>query len=39
MFAEKVPSNAPEWSVSDLAGALKRTLEEAFGFVRLRGEV
>src|SRR5919205_188488 len=39
MFAEKVPSNAPEWSVSDLAGALKRTLEDAFGFVRLRGEI
>ena len=39
MFAEKIPSNAPEWSVSDLAGALKRTLEEAFGFVRLRGEI
>jgi exodeoxyribonuclease VII large subunit len=39
MFAEKVPSNAQEWSVSDLAGALKRTLEDAFGFVRLRGEV
>lgn len=39
MFAEKAPSNAPEWSVSDLAGALKRTLEEAFGFVRLRGEI
>ena len=39
MFAEKVPSNAQEWSVSDLAGALKRTLEDAFGFVRLSGEV
>ncbi|WP_457091708.1 exodeoxyribonuclease VII large subunit [Microvirga sp. P5_D2] len=39
MFAEKAPSNAQEWSVSDLAGALKRTLEDAFGFVRLRGEV
>src|SRR3712207_5742205 len=39
MFAEKIPSNAPEWSVSDLAGALKRTLEDAFGFVRLKGEV
>lgn len=39
MFAEKAPSNAHEWSVSDLAGALKRTLEDAFGFVRLRGEV
>src|ERR687890_28861 len=39
MFAEKAPSNAPEWTVSDLAGALKRTLEDAFGHVRLRGEV
>src|SRR3954466_200656 len=39
MFAEKAPSNAPEWSVSDLAGALKRTLEDAFGHVRLRGEI
>src|SRR3954464_6906181 len=39
MFAEKAPSNAPEWSVSDLAGALKRTLEESFGYVRLRGEI
>src|SRR5215210_384662 len=39
MVADKALSNAPEWSVSDLAGALKRTLEEAFGHVRLRGEV
>ncbi|MGO4573411.1 exodeoxyribonuclease VII large subunit [Microvirga sp. 2TAF3] len=37
--ADKTPSNAPEWSVSDLAGALKRTLEDAFGHVRLRGEI
>ncbi len=33
------PSNTPEWSVSDLSGALKRTLEDAFGFVRVRGEI
>src|SRR5688500_3685120 len=39
MAGEKVPTNAPEWSVSDLAGALKRTLEDAFGHVRLRGEI
>ena len=39
MVADKAPSNAPEWSVSDLAGALKRTLEDAFGFVRVRGEI
>ena len=32
-------SNAPEWSVSDLSGVLKRTLEDAFGFVRVRGEI
>src|SRR3954471_19003515 len=32
------PTNAPEWTVSELAGALKRTLEDAFGHVRLRGE-
>ena len=31
--------NAPEWSVSDLSGALKRTLEDAFGHVRVRGEI
>lgn len=31
--------NAPEWSVSDLSGALKRTIEDAFGFVRVRGEI
>jgi exodeoxyribonuclease VII large subunit len=39
MIPEPAPSNAPEWSVSDLAGALKRTLEDAFGFVRVRGEI
>jgi exodeoxyribonuclease VII large subunit len=32
-------TNATEWSVSDLAGALKRTLEDSFGHVRLRGEI
>ncbi|MDB5455421.1 MAG: hypothetical protein JWP92_1006 [Caulobacter sp.] len=26
------PSNAPAYSVSELAFALKRTLEEAYGF-------
>ena len=33
------PGNAPEYSVSDLAGALKRALEAQFGYVRLRGEI
>ncbi len=33
------PSNATEWSVSELSGALRRTIEDAFGYVRLRGEI
>ncbi|QAY97305.1 exodeoxyribonuclease VII large subunit [Methylovirgula ligni] len=32
-------TNAPEFTVGELAGALKRTIEESFGFVRLRGEI
>ncbi len=32
-------SNTPEFTVSELAGALKRTIEETFGLVRLRGEI
>ena len=31
--------NVPEVSVSELSGALKRTVEERFGYVRVRGEV
>lgn len=31
--------NAQPYSVSELAFALKRTLEDAYGFVRLRGEL
>jgi exodeoxyribonuclease VII large subunit len=34
-----VADNARPYSVSELAFALKRTLEDAYGFVRLRGEV
>jgi len=32
-------TNAKPYSVSELAFALKRTLEDAYGFVRLRGEI
>ncbi|MBS7539647.1 exodeoxyribonuclease VII large subunit [Ancylobacter lacus] len=32
-------SNALDWSVSELSGALKRTVEDAFGHVRVRGEI
>lgn len=31
--------NLPEYSVSEIAGAIKRTVEERFGLVRVRGEV
>ncbi|WP_029030156.1 exodeoxyribonuclease VII large subunit [Salinarimonas rosea] len=39
MAAPAQASNAPEWSVSELSGALKRTIEDAYGYVRLRGEI
>lgn len=32
-------ANVAEYTVSELSGAIKRALEEGFGFVRLRGEV
>jgi len=32
-------ANAPEFSVSELSGAIKRALEEGFGYVRLKGEI
>ncbi|CUH76374.1 exodeoxyribonuclease VII large subunit [Tropicibacter naphthalenivorans] len=39
MFEDDAPGNAPEFSVSELAGAVKRTIEGNFGYVRVRGEV
>ena len=32
-------ANLPEFSVSELSSAIKRTLEGAYGYVRLRGEI
>lgn len=32
-------SNAGEYSVSELSAALKRTVEDAYGYVRVRGEI
>ncbi len=32
-------TNAPEFSVSELSGAIKRTMEESFERVRVRGEI
>ena len=31
--------NIPEWTVSELAAALKKTVEDSYGFVRVRGEI
>src|SRR5215470_12007499 len=31
--------NIPEWTVSELSAALKKTIEGAFGYVRVRGEI
>lgn len=33
------PTNAPEFTVSELAFSLKRTIEDQFGHVRVRGEL
>lgn len=32
-------SNVPEYTIGELSGALRRTIENAYGFVRVRGEV
>lgn len=33
------PTNAPEFTVSELSGSIRRTMEQTFGNVRVRGEV
>ncbi len=37
--SDSAPSNAPEITVSELSANLKRTVEDAFGYVRVRGEI
>ncbi len=37
--APAVADNIPEYAVSEISGAIKRTLEQAFGRVRVRGEI
>jgi exodeoxyribonuclease VII large subunit len=37
--ADARATNAPEITVSELAGALKRAIEDRFGYVRVRGEI
>jgi exodeoxyribonuclease VII large subunit len=36
---EQPASNVPEYTVSEVSGAVKRTLEGAFGRIRVRGEI
>ena len=36
---EQPISNVPEYTVSEVSGAVKRTLEGAFGRIRVRGEI
>jgi exodeoxyribonuclease VII large subunit len=38
-MAEPALNNVVEWTVSELSAALKRTVEDAYGYVRVRGEV
>jgi exodeoxyribonuclease VII large subunit len=39
MFETDAPSNLTEFSVSELSGSIKRTVENAFDHVRVRGEI
>ncbi|MBB4076900.1 exodeoxyribonuclease VII large subunit [Bartonella fuyuanensis] len=40
LFGEKISvTNVAEFTVSEIAGALKRVVEEKFGYVRVRGEI
>jgi exodeoxyribonuclease VII large subunit len=39
MPATEALINAPEFTVSELSSALKRTVEDAYGHVRVRGEI
>ena len=38
-MSDPVLSNLPEFTVSEISGAVKRTLETTFGRVRVRGEI
>src|SRR5581483_4012019 len=39
MAAPEALINAPEFTVSELSSALRRTVEDAYGHVRVRGEI
>jgi exodeoxyribonuclease VII large subunit len=39
LIEDAAPGNAPEFTVSEISGAVKRTIESGFSHVRVRGEV
>ena len=39
MSEEQPKTNVPEFSVSELAFSLKKTLEDRYGYIRVRGEI
>lgn len=39
LIDDEPQGNAPEFTVSELSGAVKRVIEGEFGFVRVRGEI
>jgi exodeoxyribonuclease VII large subunit len=38
-MSEAALNNVVEWTVTELSAALKRTVEDAYGYVRVRGEI
>src|SRR5215472_17365778 len=38
-MSEPARINIPEWTVSELSAALRKTVEDAYGYVRVRGEI
>ncbi|MGB9207710.1 MAG: exodeoxyribonuclease VII large subunit, partial [Pseudolabrys sp.] len=38
-MTEVALDNVVEWTVSELSAALRRTVEDAYGYVRVRGEI
>ncbi|NIZ10986.1 exodeoxyribonuclease VII large subunit [Pseudooceanicola sp. HF7] len=39
LFEEDAPGNAPEFTVTEISGAIKRVIEGEFGHVHIRGEI
>jgi exodeoxyribonuclease VII large subunit len=39
LASERAGDNAPALSISEISAQLKRTVEDRFGFVRVRGEL